>query len=166
MKNVKYVLKIALPLIMICTVCAAMLAGINALTAPVIAENSAREKQAAIINLFGDSGLSSQEVACDVEGVNAVYTVTLSDGTVAHCADVVSSSKYGGAVNAMVSVVDGRAANVQIISHSETFMSKYTDGNGKYTGVDCVSGATYSFNAIKDAMRIAEAAVSAVGGAS
>ncbi len=166
MKNLTYIAKIALPLLIICTVCAALLAGVNALTAPVIDENSAKEKEAAIVNLFGDENLTYKSLECDTEGVNGLYEVTLSNGERAFCADVTSSSKYGGAVNAMVSLdKDGKALDVQIISHLETFMAKYTDENGKYTGVDCVSGATYSFDAIKGAMAIAESAVSSLGGA-
>ncbi len=167
MKNILYVAKIALPLLVICTLCAALLAGANALTEPVITENSTKEKHEAIINLFGDTGLTYKTLDCSAEGINGLYEVTLSGGDTAYCADVVSSSKYGGAVNAMVSVdKDGVALDVQIISHSETFMSKYTDETGKYTKIDCISGATYSFDAIRLAMSLAENAVLSLGGAS
>ena len=46
----------------------------------------------------------------------------------------------------------------QVLSHAETFMDRYLDGNGYYTGVneergsDLSAGATLSYNAIRDAM--------------
>ncbi|MDY3845684.1 MAG: FMN-binding protein [Eubacteriales bacterium] len=166
-KNLIFILKTALPLIVICAVCAALLAAANAVTSPIIDENAAKEKVAAIKNLLPDTD-SYEEISVDAKGINSLYLVKLSDGSNAYCVDVTAKSKYGGDVNMMVSVFSGesiKAVDAQIISHSETFISKYIDEDGKYTGIDVISGATYSFNAIKDGMRMAESAVrSVIGG--
>ncbi len=165
-KNLVFILKVALPLVVICAVCAALLAAANAITSPIIEENEAKEKASAIKNLLPDTE-KYEEIAVDAAGVNSLYIVTLSDGSRAYCADVTAKSKYGGDVNMMVSVFAGesvKAVDAQIISHSETFISKYLDDSGKYTGIDVISGATYSFNAIKDGMRMAEDAVRSVNG--
>lgn len=165
MKTVKQIAKIALPLTVICVVCACLLALVNGFTSKVISANEMKKKEEAVKNLVDDfKSFEVYETEKD-DGVNEVYLVTKNDGTKVFCVDVTSVSKYGGDVNMMVSVsADGEALDAQVISHSETFISKYTDSNGKYTKIDCISGATYSYNAISDAMKIASEAVKKIGG--
>ena len=164
MKNLSYILKTALPLLLICAICAALLAAANYLTAPVIEKNAEMQKEEAIKNLLPDTD-SYKEVDCNKDSVNALFEVKLSDGSVFYCVDVTAKSKYGGDVNMMVSVSrEGDVADVQLINHSETFIDRYLDEDNKFTKIDCQSGATYSFNAIKDGMKIAQDAVKALLG--
>ena len=68
-KNLVFILKVALPLVVICAVCAALLAAANAITSPIIEENEAKEKASAIKDLLPDTE-KYEEIAVDAAGVN------------------------------------------------------------------------------------------------
>ena len=72
----KQYIKIALILFAICAVSAALLAGVNAITAPQIAANALKETSAALMDISGGYSLGEKR---DGEG-NVNYVITLVDG--------------------------------------------------------------------------------------
>ncbi len=160
MKSFKQIIKTALPLLIICTVTAILLATVNALTVPTISENERLQKEEAIKFLIPD--LTEFKEIDAPDGINALYEVKCSDGKLEYCADVTSKSRYGGDVSMMVAVFHDGNASVKIISHSETYIDRYLDSDGKYSGADAIAGATYSYEAISDGIKAAVAAVDAL----
>ena len=157
-KTVKSVTSITLRLLLICLVVAALTALVYAITQKPIASGERTRKENAIRAIFADAA-SFSETDMTGEGINAVYRV--SDALAQHlgwCVDYTGNSDYGGAVNMMIGVgLDGKVTGLQVISHAETFMDRYLDKNGRYTGADLSAGATLSYNAIRDAIRATEA---------
>lgn len=156
-RTVWSVASIALRLLAICLVVAALTALVYAITVEPIAKGERARKENAIRAIFADAG-SYTETDMTGDGINAVYRI--SDAKAQHmgwCVDYTGNSDYGGAVNMMIGVgLDGKVTGVQVISHAETFIDRYLDDKGSYTGADVSAGATLSYNAIRDAIRAVE----------
>ena len=94
------------------------------------------------------------------DGVNAAYAVYDEGGNLlGYCVDYTGNSDYGGEVAMMIGVTpDQRLVGLQVISHAETFIDRYLDENGLYTGADLPrgadlsAGATLSYDALRDAI--------------
>ncbi len=97
--------------------------------------------------------LSRSKTALDEHKVitKGVYTDGVYTGT---------GAGYGGTITVQVTIKDGKIADIQIVSHSETgsyleraktLLQKIMDNNST-TGVNAVSGATRSSNGIFDAV--------------
>ena len=112
--TVKYVLRLALTLLAITAVVAVILAGVNSVTAPRIAELNAEKTQAAIEAVLPGGG---EEVAF-TDDTGLVATAYKGD---AGYAIQVAPSGFNGAVTMMVGVDnDGKVLGISIISHTET----------------------------------------------
>ena len=163
-KTVWSVSNIALRLLAVCLVVAALTALVYSCTKDPIAEGDRLRKEAAIRNIFATCS-SYEEIDLTADGFNAVYQVFDDDGNaLGWCVDYTGTSDYGGDVNMMIGAgLDGKVNGVQIISHSETFIDRYLDGDQSYTGVDLPygsdlsAGATMSYNAIRNAIAAVEA---------
>jgi electron transport complex protein RnfG len=157
-KTVGGVVNITLRLLVICLVVAALTALVYAVTVDPIAKGESARKESAIRGIFAEAA-SFAETELMGDGINAVYRV--SDGEakeIGWCVDYTGSSEYGGAVNMMIGVGrDGKVLGLQVISHGETFMDRYLDENGRYTGAELSAGATFSYNAIRNAIAAVEA---------
>lgn len=164
-KAVTYTVNIMLRLLVICLVVAALTALVYAVTKAPIAAGERARKEAAIRTIFPQADAFTEDDGVTGEGFNAVYAVTDAQGTaIGWCVDYTGTSDYGGDVNMMVGVsAERRVIGVQIISHSETFIDRYLDDAGRYTGVDAArgddlsAGATMSYNAIRNAIEAVEA---------
>lgn len=157
-KTVWSVTNIALRLLAICLVVAALTALVYAVTADPIAEGERTRKENAIRAIFADADTYTESDITG-EGINAVYRVADSAAqNIGWCVDYMGNSDYGGAVNMMIGVgLDGKVTGVQVISHAETFIDRYLDDEGCYTGADVSAGATLSYNAIRNAIEAVEA---------
>ena len=112
--TVKYVLRLAITLLLITSVVAAALAGVNSITAPAIAELNAQKTQEAIELVLPGGG---EEVA-DFPAVDLVSTVYAGD---AGYAVEVTPGGFDNTITMMVGV--DKASNVlgiSIIKHTET----------------------------------------------
>ena len=160
-----FVASLAAKLLLICAVCAALLAFVNYITAPVIAQNELLKKEEALKGIF-PSLTEYTEIQTDgfaQAEVNAVYLIK-SDGVyTGYCADITTNG-FGGGINMIVGVdADSKIAGIKIISHSETagvgtnamsegYLSSYTGLGGTNimlgSGIDAYSGATISSRAV------------------
>lgn len=161
----------------ICLIVTALLAAVNAVTAPIIA--AAEEKNAAQARAEVLSEAKSFELlTLDKlpEGVTAVYKGSDNSGYVM----MVTSKGYGGDIRLICGIrADGSIEAVKTLSHSETsgIGSRVTDNDGGYRNnyagktadtykdVDALSGATISSRAYKKAIASAFEAYSMVKGA-
>ena len=158
------VVGITLRLLIICLVVAALVALVYTVTKDPIAEGDRARKEQAIRGIFAAADSFEESKGIEGEGVLAVYYVLDQNGQgLGHCVDYMGVSDYGGDVNMMIGVdMAGRVVGLQVISHGETFMDRYTDENGRYTGIgqpygaDVSAGATMSYNAIRNAIRAIE----------
>ena len=176
---VKYVLRLALTLLAITAVVAVILAGVNSVTAPRIAELNAEKTQAAIEAVLPGGG---EEVAF-TDDTGLVTTAYKGD---AGYAIQVAPSGFNGAVTMMVGVDnDGKVLGISIISHTETaglgataaastsageaFRGQFAGMSGTVTvtkdggQVDAITGATITSRAVCTGVSAALACVANMG---
>ena len=160
MKNVKYILKMAITLLLITAFVAAALAGVNAITKDKIAA-AQQEKAAAAMKevLPGCDGFEAVAFTAD-EKVKAVYVPANGEGYVAE----VVVGGFGGDITMMVGVKDGAVCGVAIVSQQETaglgavaaenstngakFRSQFVGQDAQRDSVDAISGATITSKAV------------------
>ena len=163
----KYILRLTATLLAICAVVALALAGVNAITKDLIAENKAAKTTAALAKVLPDvTGLEKMPLQANAGIVTGIY------GAGNSYAVEVAPSGFGGAITMMVGITDGKVMGISIISHAETpglgavaaantdkgaaFRDQFQgltagitigDGNNQ---IDALSGATISSQAIVD----------------
>ena len=161
--NVMYVLRLALTLLVITSVVAAALAGVNSITAPAIAKLTAEKTQAAIEQVLPGGG---EEV--DFPETNLVSTVYASE---TGYAVEVTPGGFDNTITMMVGVdTEGKVLGISIISHTETaglgavaaagtpageaFRNEFVGASGSVSvtkdggTVDAITGATITSRAI------------------
>ena len=129
--TVLYVARLAITLLIIAAVMAAALAGVNSITAPIIAQLKAEKTQQAIELVLPGGG---DEVAFTDESgiVNTVYQG--ENGFAVEVAPV----GFDSAVTMMVGIDnDGNVLGIDIISHKETA------GLGAVAAADTAAGAAF-----------------------
>ena len=181
--SVRYILRLALTLLLICAVVAGALAGVNTITKDRIAERKAEKTQKAIAEVL-PGAVKVEEVAfTDTTGmVTKVYRSDLSLSSASSSAFgyavEVTPSGFGGNITMMVGVSDnGEVLGIAIISHTETpglgavsaannkkgnaFRAQFlglagiiTIGSGEGQ-VDALSGATITSQAVVDGVNAA-----------
>lgn len=158
--DITTIITITLKLIVIGVVTALLLAVVNGFTKDKIAENTKREKEAAISEIFpGEFKIKCLEVAFD--GVNEVNAIYDGENYVGYVAEVAPKG-FGGEMTLMVGVNElGQVKGVKLISHSETaglgsrvgdakYLTKYDGVNAAdVLNVDTISGATISSKAVR-----------------
>ncbi len=164
----RYLARLVITLTAICAAVAVLLSAVNIITRGRIAESAAREKRDAVLAIF-PAGTDSDLYA--PEGSESEVYLVLRDGDVIGYCAFVSSSGFGGEMQLMVGInADGVTEGVRIVSMSETpgvgtktsteaFLSRFI-GNGHNDptgGVDAISGATVSSNAVKAGVEAAHA---------
>lgn len=114
--TVMYVLRLALTLLIITSVVAAALAGINSVTAPIIAASNEAKTQAAVEAVLPGGGAKVDVPAVDAGApVSEVYK-----GENGYAVKVAPSG-FGGAIEMMVGVdTEGKVLGISIIKHAET----------------------------------------------
>ena len=174
----KETIKLGLVLLLVTAIAGGVLAGVNSITGPVIAEREKMESLSAILEIFPDANDSVEydeaqvaEVAASNPGITEI-TQVLSDGEVLGYAITVVSGGYAGDIRTLVGVdSEGVLSGIKVLVMSETaglgsrivddpafaesFQGKGAGGSvtpaGAGAGDDEVmmlSGATVSTNAV------------------
>lgn len=163
--NIKNILGITLKLLVISTVTALLLSGVNALTAEKIAANAEEEKRTAISEIFGE-GIETEFYPLVLENITELYKVSIDGEYIGYAAQV-SPLGFGGEMTVMVGVAyDGSIAGVKLISHSETpglgnrvgeasHTSKYIGQTADSLSVDAITGSTISSDALRSGVETA-----------
>ena len=175
--NVLFILRLSLTLLIITSVVAAALAGVNAITAPIIRENEAAKTQEAIREVLpGGYDREITDYTDSTGTVEAVYA-----GANGYAVQV-SPMGFGGQIRMMVGIApDGTVLKISIISHAETpslgavaaadseagaaFRDSFIGLAGIVTvskdggEADTISGATITSKAIADGVNAALAVV-------
>ena len=158
----RYILRLSLTLLVITGIVAAALAGVNAITAPVIAELTAQKTQAAIEVVLPGGGTPVADFTDDTGTIQAIYASEQG------YAIQVAPNGFGGAITMMVGVApDGSVLGISIISHTETaslgavaaentskgqaFRDQFVGQSGTLSvggSVDAISGATITSKAV------------------
>ncbi|MGM9608578.1 MAG: RnfABCDGE type electron transport complex subunit G [Oscillospiraceae bacterium] len=177
--TVKYVLRLALTLLLITAVVAVALAAVNSVTAPKIAQLNAQKTQAAIEAVLPGGG---EEVAfTDATGlVSTVY-----QGSAGYAVKVTPTG-FNGAVEMMVGIdPSGNVLGISIISQSETaglgavsaattsageaFRGQFAGMSGSVSvtkdggAVDAITGATITSRAVCTGVNAALSCVANMG---
>ena len=104
-----------------CFVCAALLAGVYAMTKAPIDATNARLLKEAVGAVLPEGGELSDAQALEVGGQPSEYYVLNQDGTPAAYAVKSTVVGFGGPLTLMVGVTaDGTIYNTSVLSHSET----------------------------------------------
>lgn len=162
------VIKTALMLLLITGITVALLAAVNFVTSPVIAENEKAETSKLIKTMFGDAEFdeitSQVQYALD-EYTQIVYQVYNGDEVEGFAIKTVPNG-FGGAVEMLVGInADGTVCGVRILSDSETatksrpvkeesHLGQYIGKSGKLAFTDAggeieaVSGSTVTSTAV------------------
>ena len=179
MKNMTYVLRLSLTLLVITAVVAAALAGVNSITAPMIAELNAQKTQAAVEAVLPGGGELLESFSDETGIVKEVYASETG------YAVKVTPGGFDKEITMMVGVQDGKVLGISIISHTETaglgavaaaktaageaFRSQFAGLSGvlavtKEGGqVDALTGATITSKAVVTGVNAALACVAALG---
>ena len=175
-----YILRLALTLLVITAVVAAALAGVNAVTEPIIDAITAQKTQAAIEAVLPGGGEAVESFSDETGLVKAVY---VSD---TGYAIQVTPSGFDGEIDMMVGVSkDGKVLNISIISHTETaglgavaaaktsagesFRGQFTDQEGALAvskdggTIDAITGATITSRAVTEGVNAALACAANLG---
>ncbi len=177
--TVKYVLRLTVTLLLITAVVAVILAGVNSVTAPRIAELNAKKTQEAVEAVLPGGG---EEVAF-TDSTGLVATVYQGD---AGYAVKVNPSGFNGTVSMMVGVDNsGSVLGISIISQTETaglgavsaadtsageaFRGQFAGMSGSVSvskdggQVDAITGATITSRAVCTGVNAALACVANMG---
>ena len=177
---VKYVLRLTLTLLMITSVVAAALAGVNAVTAPVIAQLKAEKLQKAINEVLPGGG-EAIEFTDDTGWVSAVYKSESG-----YAVEVTPTTGFNGAITMMVGIdPDGNILGISVVTQTETaglgaVCAAKTEAGQKFRAgfeglsvevkvdkdggeVDSITGATITSRAICDGVNAALSCVANMG---
>ena len=176
--NVMYILRLALTLLIITSVVAAALAGVNSITAPAIAKLTAEKTQAAIEAVLPGGGEEIDFAPADL--VSKVYK-----GESGYAVEVTPGG-FDNTITMMVGVdFEGKVLGIDIISHTETaglgavadaetpagqnFRAQFVGNSGSVAvtkdggTLDAITGATITSRAVCVGVNAALAAVAAMG---
>ena len=158
-----YILRLALTLLVITSLVAAALAGVNSITAPLIAQAKEAKTQQAIGAVLEGGGEPIDFTGADSTGiVTAVY-----QGANGYAVQVCPSG-FGGGIDMMVGIdLNGNVVKITVISHAETpslgavaaadssageaFRGQFAGLSGELAvgdQIDAISGATITSKAV------------------
>ncbi len=159
MKSMNSSIKSVIVLVVICFIVTALLAGVNFVTAPIIAEaNESAAKQ----SLFEVLPQAEDFIALSLPEntpvtVTGIYADTAKSG---YAITIDTSSQYS-ADNMLFTIgidTNGRIIGVTLTHYSESkdfgadYPSTYIGADATLSGVDTVAGVTYSSAAFKEAV--------------
>ena len=177
---VMYILRLTLTLLIITSVVAAALAGVNAVTAPVIAQLKAEKLQKAIDEVLPGGG-EAVEFTDDSGWVSAVYQSELG-----YAVEVTPTTGFNGAITMMVGIdTEGKVLGISVVTQTETaglgaVCAAKTEAGQTFRGgfvglssevkvnkdggeVDSITGATITSRAICDGVNAALSCVANMG---
>ena len=171
-ENVVYIIKIVLPLLLICVAVVAVLAMVNEVTEPVIKQNNEDKFNENLSNYYG-SGVVAEECKTDGLGDNVykAHVVKKDGATVGYCFEVIGKGAYKNTITLFVAL-DGNGAvrGISNVKNGETPSlggKVLADGGVKdnYVGATAdtlpegdkafLSGATRTSTALKNAVTTA-----------
>jgi electron transport complex protein RnfG len=181
--NVTYVLKIFLPLLLICAVVAGIISGLQVLTRDQIAANEAmveqkkeEEKLRAIAEIYGE-GLSFEKMEKLPEGIDEIRTAVDANGKT--LATVTLTVKgYSTGLQVFVAFgAQGEVRRVMVLASNETtgigskvsdpsYLKSYEGQSGDVVfgkGVDKIAGATISSKGVLGAVNTATDVLESLG---
>ena len=176
--NVMYIIRLALTLLVITSVVAAALAGVNSITAPAIAKLTAEKTQAAIEAVLPGGGEEIEFAPADL--VSKVYK-----GESGYAIEVTPGG-FDNTITMMVGVDnEGKVLGISIIKHTETaglgavaaagtpageaFRGQFVGTSGSVAvtkdggAMDSITGATITSRAICDGVNAALACAATLG---
>lgn len=176
MKNAKYILRLTLSLLLITSLVAAALAGVNALTKDRIAQIQQEKTASAMKAVL--PGFESF-VSCDfTDATGLVQNVYVPEGEHANAyVAEVTPNGFGGSIVLMVGVQEGKVTGISVVSHAETaglgaviadqnakgdaFRQQFAGQNGTLAvdkdggTIDAIAGATISSRAVTQGVNAA-----------
>lgn len=172
-----YILRLGLTLLAITGIVALALAGVNAVTAPVIAQLNEQKTQQAIEAVLPGGGEKLQDFSDDTGLVAEVYASEIG------YAVKVMPQGFGGTIQMMVGIdKEGKVLGIDIISQTETAglgaiiaakTQKGVDFRGQYAGlsgtlevgsdIQAITSATISSKAVTTGVNAALACVEKLG---
>ena len=181
--NFLYVFRLAATLLIITSLVAAALAGVNSVTAPAIAKLKAEKTQLAIEAVLPGGGEEIDRNALGFEGADLVSKVYQGENGYAI---EVTPGGFDNTITMMVGVdFEGKVLGIDIISHTETaglgavadaqtpagqnFRSQFVGTSDSVAvtkdggAMDAITGATITSRAICDGVNAALACVAALG---
>ena len=176
--NVMYIIRLAATLLIITSVVAAALAGVNGITSPIIAQKTAEKTQAAIEAVLPGGGEEIGFTPADL--VSKVYK-----GENGYAVEVTPGG-FDNTITMMVGVdFEGRVLGIDVISHTETaglgavadaetpagqsFRGQFMGTSGSVAvtkdggAMDAITGATITSRAICDGVNAALACAATLG---
>ena len=177
---VKYVARLAITLLLITSLVAAALAGVNAITAPIIAQINYQKTQDAIEAVLPGGG-ESVPFTDDSGWVSTVYK-----SETGYAVEVTPTTGFDGDISMMVGIdLQGKVLGISVISHTETaglgavaaaktsageaFRAQFVGGSGSVSvtkdggAIDAITGATITSRAICDGVNAALACIANMG---
>ncbi len=180
-QEIKSILDITLRLFVVCTIIAAVVAGVNALTADKIAENEARVISETIREVFSEGDIIDMQYSDSDSCVSSIYKITKeADNSIIGYSVICAPAGFGGEVQMMVAFdADKAITSVRVMSHSETpgigdkinsadeawFTEQFAGKNSLMSfgdGVDKISGSSKSSNAVLNGVNAAVTAIAEV----
>ena len=175
-----YILKISFTLLLITGIVALALAGVNAVTAPIIAGINAQKSQEAIEAVLPGGGEKLESFTDETGLVKEVYASETG------YAVKVEPQGFGGGIQMMVGVgKDGKVLGIAVVSQAETaglgaiiaaqtqkgedFRSQYVGQTGTLAvendggAIEAITGATISSRAVTKGVNAALACVANLG---
>ena len=173
MKTTLYILRLAVTLLVITALAAALLAGVNSITADRIAANKLAKTQRALGEVLpGATGMAKTQDGSGI--VQAVYTPEAASPVQGWAVQVAPTSGFAGEIVLMVGVnADGTVAGISVVSHAETpglgavaaaktpagegFRESFLGLRGEVTvsDIDAISGATITSRAVAEGVSAA-----------
>lgn len=169
-KDIKVIIKTAISLFLICAVAAGILAFVNTVTDPIIAENNLKSADKARLQVLPEA----YEFTPSTNADGKEYYVGIKDGTVVGYVFTTSASGYGGAVEVMSGIsADGTVSGISILTINETpglgmnakkesFTLQYNSKTGPFTVVKNSTSAENDILAITSATITSKAVTNAV----
>ena len=179
--NIGSIINITLRLFVVCTVIAAVVAGVYTLTYEKIAENEQKVIDTTIRSVFPTGIIEKMEYA-DESTVNSIYAIkNEDDDSIAGYSVICAPKGFGGEIRMLVAFDSDKKINaVRIMSHSETpgigdkissedhktFTDQFKSKTGELVfgkdGIDKITGSSKSSNAVLKGVNDAVTAVNYV----
>ena len=147
-------------LLAICVVVTALLAGVNALTAPIIAQNRQNAATGSLSEVLPGAG-TFEELTLPESAPAAVKTLYREAAGLGYAVLLETSTSYSGSPMAFTVgfSADGLIAGVVITNYQESkdfgkdYPASYVGKDSALAGVDLVAGVTYSSTAFRAAVQ-------------
>lgn len=161
-------LRTAIPLLLICAVCALLVAWVNGITESRIVENENKQIEETILEILPEAAeLSREDVTTSSATVRNFYRYRRGDETVAYAAITAPKGFRQEIVLCTVLSAEGTILGVRVLSASETpglgdractaeYLDSYSGLEHPLSfgeGIDVISGATISSRAILDSVQ-------------